>query len=512
MAVWSRLAAALGALLFGLFAAAPAQAKWLRAESPHFVVYSDGGEADLRAYVLQLEGFDWVLRHAHGVKDDGVSARKLDVYLVGDHGGLERVWPKASSTVRGFYRAGAADIAFFAIRHDKEFSISGSKAEEKWTENPVFHEYVHHFMLQYFPFDYPPWLTEGYAEYFGTTSIEGAHIELGKFAVIRTWSLFHEPWQPMELLLARNPKHTGRSGENFYPQAWLLTHWMMSDPARQKQLHAYMLAVGRGDDTVKAMQDATGLSPAELAKTLRAYLNGDLHYTALERRAADGPAVTVTALPASADELLLEAERGRVPIAKADAAAFLAMIRAKAARFPADRLAEVTLARTEIMFGDRKAGEAILERRLSADPTDVEALELAASARLDEGDADPARAKALAQEAQPLIGRAFKLDPNRYQTLWTFARSRKLLDASYPSDNTLEALLAALDYGPQVEDIRLEAARGMMLRKRWRDAGAILAPLLNAPHENAYGEQARAMMKEIQAQTGAAAPAAVSGR
>jgi hypothetical protein len=511
MTMRSRLAAVLGALLFGLFAAAPAQAKWLKAESPHFVVYSDGDETDLRAYVLQLEGFDWVLRHEHGIKDSGVSARKLDVYLVRDHAGLERVWAKASDSVRGFYRAGSIDIAFFAIRHDKSFNMSGKQAEEKWTENPVFHEYTHHFMLQYFPFDYPPWVTEGYAEYFGTTSIEGTHIELGKFAALRTWSLFNEPWQPMELLLARKPKLTGRSGDNFYPQAWLLTHWMMNTPERQKQLHAYMLAVGRGEDTVKAMQDATGLSPAELAKTLRAYLNADLRYTALERRASEAPPITVTVLPPSADELLLEAERGRAPLGK-DAPAFLAMIRAKAARFPGDRLAEVTLARAEIVFGDRKAGEAILERRLAADPNDTEALELAASARLDEGDADPARAKALALEAQPLIGRAFKLDPNRYQTLWTYARSRKLLDASYPSDNTLEALLAALDYGPQASDIRLEAAHGMMLRKRWRDAGSILAPLLNAPHEDPEAEKARAMMKEIEAQTGVAAPAAVSGR
>lgn len=48
-------------LTLGLAAAAafPAHAKtWIRAESPHFVIYSDIGESKTRDYLEQLEAFN----------------------------------------------------------------------------------------------------------------------------------------------------------------------------------------------------------------------------------------------------------------------------------------------------------------------------------------------------------------------------------------------------------------------------------------------------------------------
>jgi len=61
------LPALLGAI-FGLALAPQASAKgWLRAESEHFVLYSNFGEGPTRDYLRQLEAFNYLTGLALGV-------------------------------------------------------------------------------------------------------------------------------------------------------------------------------------------------------------------------------------------------------------------------------------------------------------------------------------------------------------------------------------------------------------------------------------------------------------
>ena len=63
---WMRaLAVSLSLLIFSL--AGAAQAEWRRAESPNFVVYSQGSESALRRYVRDLEIYDFILRLRMGL-------------------------------------------------------------------------------------------------------------------------------------------------------------------------------------------------------------------------------------------------------------------------------------------------------------------------------------------------------------------------------------------------------------------------------------------------------------
>jgi hypothetical protein len=504
------LAAGLAAL-----AAGPAQAKWLRAESPRFVVYSDGDETVLRDYVKDLEAFDGVLRSLHGLDANAVPPRKLEVYLVRSREQLHVTYPDASEGIAGFYAPTTVDVLAVAIRTKPSgvSNVTHDRVPSGWAldgQQIVFHEYTHHFMLQYFPYGYPAWLVEGYAEYFGPTVVTPERVEVGVLDEARGPELWSSRWLPLRDVLAKNVSQIERERRTwFYAEAWLLTHYFMSDPERYRQLGRYMAAVGKGADPVKAMEEATGMGVEALEARLHDYVKGKLQYTVFDRRKTAEPPITVTVLPPSADELLLDAAMMKgAGTAKKDEAETVKRIRAEAAHFPGDRLAELTLARAEIEYGDRKAGEAILDRRLAAAPDDVEALDLAAHARLDAGDDDKAHAADLAKEAQPFVAKAFKLDPDRYQTLWTYARSRKLLDPDYPSDNTLEALLAAHDLAPQVEEIRLEAARGMIARGRLDYAAAMLTPVANDPHGGEGVETARKLLAEIERKRAGAAPAA----
>ena len=106
-------ALALGALL----APMQALADWRRAESDHFVIYSERSEAVLREYAVMLEDFDALLRYRHGGLDEAVASPKLEVYLIGDRAQLRRIWPNVADRVAGFYSSSAAAVYAGAMRN-----------------------------------------------------------------------------------------------------------------------------------------------------------------------------------------------------------------------------------------------------------------------------------------------------------------------------------------------------------------------------------------------------------
>ena len=498
--VLGRLARGLVGALAGLVAlaafAAPAQAKWLKAETEHFVVYGEGSEGRLRDYAAKLETFDDLLRKRHKLRPLTEPERKLPVYVVGNLRELRRLNPTATENVAGYYSANEQDV--YAV------AIAGRD------DDSMFHEYVHHFMLRHFPTAYPAWLVEGYAEYYMTADIKPTEVTFGEFNPARTSWLVHGNWMPLASLLKPKPAEV-RQGDRpmYYPQAWLLTHYFLGDPARTAQLAEYASAVAGGADPVKAMEAATGGDLRALENALHKYLRGGMKYARLPRKMLITPTVTVSPLPASADDLLLEHQLVRVGAPESHRRDLLQRVRARAAKHPGDTLAELTLARAEIAYGDRAAGEAILARRLQAQPEDVEALRLLAQSRIAAAEAqkdDPKARRAMFREAQKHIVRAMGIDQSDYQTLLVYARSRAE-EPSYPTDNDLNALVLAHQRAPQVNSTRVNAAAALLKRGKTREATMLLQPLVNNPHAGEAAVRARALL-EGATKAQAAAPAA----
>lgn len=474
---WMACALAVAAVLM---APAAAQAAWVKAESPRFEVYGEVSESVARTYILELESFDSMLRLLHGLQDKPPST-KFKVYLIKDRPDLRRVWPDVGDAVAGFYMAGTEDVFAVAL-----IGRDGS--------NTVQHEYVHHFMLQYFPYGYPAWLIEGYAEYYATTDIRGDVVEVGEPNAGRISELDFFSWLPMSTVLNKGPNET-RNGP-YYAQAWLMTHYFMSDPARYKQLQAYLRAVGKGENSAEAMERITGLTSTSLAKALRLYPRPGWKYNRYTRHDFVVPTVTVSPVTAADEAVLLEAQSIKRGVRKERQAPLIEKLKRAVATNPGARLPRLTLAHAQISFGDRAAGEAILRELVAADPRDVEALEFLAESRRYAGDEDEANAAAYYRESEKLIGQAYKVDPNRFQTLYAFTTSQRH-DPNYPSKNTLEALLVAQELAPQVDEITLEAARGLIRHKQYDQAVRLLTPVANDPHGGGAAEAASKFLAQI---------------
>lgn len=474
------------------FMATPVSAQtWLRAESEHFVAYSDGGERALRDFVTKLERFDQILRLRFGVAADKPTLRKLPIFLVARHDGLDEVAPGIGRTIAGFYTANDEDIFAVAIRNDGDETI--------------LHEYAHHFFYQHLNAPYPGWLSEGLAEYVMTARIREDEFILGQANANRVDWLNHGDWLPIDTLLTKRfgQVESGSRKVTYYPLAWLLTHWFFSSPERSRQLDAYLRLVASGVDPSEAMTQATGLTVAQLDQALTAYFRGNV-YSATYPIRYRPIEIAVTRLPDSARDLLLLGQRIKRPSSGEAREEALAEVRRRAARWPDDAFAQLVLGHAELHLGDAVLGETILLRVLELDPDNDEALQYLATGRIKQAEEaeDPDRRRSLLGQARGFLARAYAIDPDDYFTLMLIAETREG-QPGYPNDNDMLTWEAAFDGAPQLASVRLGYGRALVASGRVGEALVVLTPLANSPHGGGGADAARALIAQA---LGEAAP------
>jgi len=476
-----RLRSALLGLAVLMLAGAPAQAAWLKVETDKFVVYGQGGERAVKDFATRLNTYDQVLRRFHPGTMERKPATKLQVVLLNGSDELRRVRPRMRRYTQGAYIAMNEGV-FALVNKDQGLG----------SDDVLFHEYAHHFMLENFPAAYPAWFVEGFAEYFMTMDIKPKEVRVGGFNDARVYGIFAQQWVPMEELLSKTTAETRPERTNaYYSQAWLLMHYMRSDPARAQQLNKATLAISQGEDPVKAFQAATGMTPAELTAALKRYRR--LQIIQLTGAMPPPPPMQVSALPRSADDLFLDDLRLILsPTGQVDAD-FLAGVRRKAARHPGDAFAERTLARAEFVMGDVEAGHAIMKRRLAANPDDVEDLLLAGNGHIMAGLRDPKARGAQFRAARPLLAKAYQIDKADFRVLYAYALARTT-EPSYPTENDLKVWLEARHLAPAVQEISLRTGLALLQKGQREDAAKVLAPVINSPHGGQAAARARALL------------------
>jgi tetratricopeptide (TPR) repeat protein len=349
-------------------------------------------------------------------------------------------------------------------------------------------------MLENFPVAYPAWFTEGFAEYYMTAEIssDGRQVKVGGYNQGRVNSVFLEQWLPWnDVLTKRVSQMKPDQVAVFYAQSWLLMHYMRSDETRARQLNAAVDAISKGEDPARAFWKATGETPEQLTRELRAYRR--LPMAIAEMKPTAPPAITVTKLPPSADDLLIDHFRLLIADDKSDPA-FLADVRRKAARYPDDSFAQMTLARAEFEMGDVAAAETIVQRRLDARPDDREALLLAGVGKMIAGVRDSAKRRQYFNEARPLMAKVYALDPSDFRPLYAYALCRSA-DPAFPTENDVDVLLEARELAPSVQEISFRAGLALLRRERREDALKVLGPVLNDPHGGGMAERARALIE-----------------
>lgn len=501
-------------------AASGAKAEWLRAETDHFIVYGDTNRASIQAYARKIERFDALLRVYYPIAVDH-EIPKLEIFLAGGLDDMRRAQPGISPQIGGYYSSNNGRIHAVA------------NTESRMADDVIFHEYGHHFMFQMAASAYPAWFVEGFAEYYGTIVIRDAHYQIGRPSEGRMPALRQalNAWPPLEDVLRWRVRRDGRTTGDYYAMAWALTHYMMNDPERTRQLRVYLAAVSQGGDPVESMTQATGKSMTQMRGDVRRYINGLLPYLTPQIPVPD-PQVEVTRLDDDHARLIwLDLRLDMAPVrppefdlvrreGEADAAFerrqteareemaqrrtdLLREASAAAAVNPTSAASLKVKARHELLSDDADAALASLEPLLAAGSQDAGALRLAAEILLEQAregsdvEAMPGRIRL----ARTYLARALDIDPLDFQTYVALDRSRNGA-SDYPTANDLSTLQVARDLAPQSFDVRLRYARALMTRERYLEAAGLLGPVANSPHAAPQRAQARTMLAEARTRAG----------
>jgi thioredoxin-like negative regulator of GroEL len=480
-----RLMIVLASALF----ASGANAEWRKAESANFVVYSTASEARLRERILLLEDFDRLLRLLVA-GEQAPSPNRLHVYVLPRSRDLRRV-RDLGANVGGFYTASADGIAAF---------ISDEASDRQ--NSILFHEYAHHFMLQSARTAYPAWYIEGFAEYFMTAKFTKESIDIGNFAPERAAWLVGAQWLPWERVLGGTSSGlTAEGAAMFYAQSWLLTHYFYSNAERQAAHRKYLANVAK-DGPVRAMQTATGMNLDQFTKELARYIRGGrINYRRMERPAAQPVPVKITALPRSADDLLVHEAQLRIG-GRSVNAQMLRSLRAAAAKYPNDPFAQRVLAHAELLHGDSAVALRLLEGLMAASPNDAELMYLRGRLHLAAAEAGEDGAS---EQARIWFAKAHRADANHYQTLYRYAQSLGS-GAEAVSENTMNVLLLAHQLAPQVSEIRFNAGSVLIARGDFDVAEEVLQPLLSDPHDPQGAATARKMLDDARARAASPRP------
>lgn len=210
--------------------------------------------------------------------------------------------------------------------------------------------------------------------------------------------------------------------------------------------------------------------------------------------ALDEPQVTISSMPPSADDFLLIGLRLAGADPRQPDLALLADVRRRAARWPGDRLAELTQARVEFLYGEVAAGEAIVKRLLDLDPKDVEVLLLAGNGQIAASLREGADQAARLRKARGHLIQAYRLDKADYRILLAYSFSRQL-EPGYPNDNDVNALLQARGLAPSVQQSSVMAGAALLQLGRREQAVKLLSIVGNDPHGGPMSAQARALIE-----------------
>ena len=176
------LAAAAGASLVPSAWGETKPGRWMRLESPNFVMFSTEYEEKSRNELLALERFHALLLRL--IPHEVHPGPKLTVYLVGNRRDFTASNPDMSSGVAGYYEARLEQIRTVnSARADFERQRDMPRNVRALDSRVVmFHEYVHHLSFTNMRVAYPPWYQEGFAEFLSTVEFTDTQCDIGKFS------------------------------------------------------------------------------------------------------------------------------------------------------------------------------------------------------------------------------------------------------------------------------------------------------------------------------------------
>lgn len=484
--------------------------RWLRAESPHFVVYSDAGEGDVAQLLDNLERLDHLLR-AYTLPGDAARRPdeprepKLTLYFHNSVTDLRAIDARPPADAVGLYSSCAAGVQGFVAHLDSMRSLGDEqldKAPLNDTLSYAFEAYARHFLYRHTDIRLPASFIDGFAQYFSSVRFSERQMVMGRVPRgLGTYLKFLNDGQPYSLNYddvlqsrladARGPAGAAGVRLEYEAKAWLLTHYMLSSPENRNRLNRYLVAVGRGVEPTAAFERLFGLKQADIGDAMWRYGLKGIATLRVEQPPLPAVRVSFRSLPRAAGEFVLANAALKACPTREQGESLLRTLASLAPRYPEDDLARLTLSRAQIGWGNPQDALAPLNALLQDDDANVEARYLLGLAHLRLAEQSSGGARRLhAEAAQRELQRAREASP-RSPEVALAAFQAEVAATGTPGSAVLDGVIAAWQDARDIGALGRSAALAYAFTGQADTAHKMLDALAQSGHDTAATAWAR---------------------
>ena len=483
-----------------------AHARWFKASSDNFVIYSDQSEKSVRNFAERLERYHSALLTMNATKPYKVSpSNRVTIFVLKDINAVKRLYGNRKSNVAGFYQSRAGGSVAFIPRIKGQ---SGSNIS--FSEVVFLHEYAHHFQLSNNNIALPRWYVEGYAEFFASASFEkNGSVWVGRPANHRASELIGNNVERIPLTtLLDTESYSQRKNKNgydsFYGQSWQLFHYLTlagfnKDHPRKDNMRSYLRNIYQGQEPIEAATNAFG-DLEELTKDLKRYLkkNRISAFKLSPHFLAKTGEITVTQLSDGAVKIMPYLQKSRRGVSREQALALLDDAREVAKEYSNDEFVLAAMAEAEFDAGNDALAIQYADKSLALNPANMEAhvqkiyaLFRTATDNEDE-EQDAVHWKTLTRA----IAAANRIENDHPIPLIYFYRSYEERNRK-PSNIAVSGLEQVVALAPYDKTLTFMLIRQYMNDERYEDARRLLLPMRSDPHDIGFGEAAEKLLDEI---------------
>jgi tetratricopeptide (TPR) repeat protein len=243
-------------------------AQWVEIRSPNFSVITDAGDKRGRDVALHFEQ----MRNVFGrlmVKANVNLSVPLQIVAFRNSKEMRQVAPVFNgkpTELAGLFQGG----------DDRSFILLDMSVDNPWSV--VFHEYAHQLMNGNVSVRIDPWFEEGFAEYFSSIEVDNKEARVGKipedtYRILQGMGMM----RVAELFRVQQYSKTyNESGDHrniFYAESSLLVHYLYDNQLVLKVADYFDAVRNHHQSVEEATQKAFGMTPEQLDKALRNYLN-----------------------------------------------------------------------------------------------------------------------------------------------------------------------------------------------------------------------------------------------
>ena len=490
------------------------QSDWFKAESEHFVVYSDTSRYTAFQLLNNMERLDFMLRaYTKPYLRPRSREPKLTLYFHRRDAALARHADGKPLDAVGLYNSCSEGVLAAGILMDPIVELGNAsllKGPTNDTLNYLFEGYARHFLYRHTTIRTPRSFIDGFALYFATARFSDDQMAIGRSPVNIGRYLNFLEGSPAKLSYTDllNDKDDDKDSDmtagaadvklEFAARSWLLTHFMLSTEDKRTRLARYLDLANRDVPATAAFETAFGIKLKQLSNELWRYRRTSLIESQVEVPALPAARIAYTDLPDSVtDYVMVDATLKACP-SRATGQALLRDMTSRPGGTPQHPLARLALGRAQIDWGNPEDAIADLGALAGGAKGNNEARYLlgVAHLRLANRQQGAAKADSLAAARRHLAD-AINADPASAEAAYALLRA-ELDSGEALSDTALTAAELAWKNGPGVNEYARAAALVNAYAGNSAKSRQALKVLANTGHDPAMATWARQWQTKLQ--------------